>query len=125
MPDDLDRAPKKTKVSPELVSFVIPAYNASLTIDDCIHSICNIVYRPLEIAVYNDASTDDTLKKLKAWIPRCADRDIVLHIVEQKKNTAGGAGYAKNRAAEVCSGTYLAFLDSDDMVLPHRVDVQL
>ncbi|KAH9103161.1 hypothetical protein LEN26_015358 [Aphanomyces euteiches] len=118
-------APKKLKMENELVSFVIPAHNASKTIDDCIDSICKTTYRPLEIAVYDDASTDDTFEKLQTWVPKCAQVDIKLHVVAKKKEKPGGAGYAKNRAAEACSGTYLAFLDSDDMVLPNRIDVQL
>ncbi|EQC35957.1 hypothetical protein SDRG_06699 [Saprolegnia diclina VS20] len=114
----------KTEDAP-LVSFVIPAHNASATIDDCLESICSSTYRPLEIAVYDDASSDDTLAKLHAWVPKCAAADITLHVVEQKKATPGGAGYAKNRAADVCTGAYLAFLDSDDMVVSERVAVQL
>ncbi|RHY96528.1 hypothetical protein DYB35_008560 [Aphanomyces astaci] len=115
-----------TKLPPqELVSFVVPAHNASSTIDDCLESICNITYRPLEVAVYDDASTDDTFDKLQAWVPKCAAAGVTLHAIEKKKDAPGGAGYAKNRAAEVCTGAYFAFLDSDDMALPHRVDVQL
>ncbi|OQS02676.1 UDP-GlcNAc:betaGal beta-1,3-N-acetylglucosaminyltransferase 1-like [Thraustotheca clavata] len=121
----IEPAPKRVKMEMPLISFVIPAHNASSTIDDCIASICESTYRPLEIAVYNDASTDDTLEKLNAWVPKCKAKDITLHVVEQKKKTPGGAGYAKNRAAEACSGMYFAFLDSDDMVVPERVEIQL
>ncbi|RHY31251.1 hypothetical protein DYB32_003652 [Aphanomyces invadans] len=131
MADSGEPAPKKPKVDRkdapprELVSFIVPAHNASSTIDECLDSICKITYRPLEVAVYDDASTDDTFDKLQAWVPKCAAAGVTLHAIGKKKDTPGGAGYAKNRAAEACTGTYFAFLDSDDITLPHRVDVQM
>ncbi|ETV95564.1 hypothetical protein H310_11005 [Aphanomyces invadans] len=131
MADSGEPAPKKPKVDRkdapprELVSFIVPAHNASSTIDECLDSICKITYRPLEVAVYDDASTDDTFDKLQAWVPKCAAAGVTLHAIGKKKDTPGGAGYAKNRAAEACTGTYFAFLDSDDITLPHRVNVQI
>ena len=93
-----------------LVSFIIPAYNASATIKRCLDSIFAL---PIEESVYeviviDDCSTDNTIESLKDY--SIGHSNLVL--LYQKENHRQGA--ARNRGVAVARGKYIAFVDSDD-----------
>ncbi len=93
----------------ELVSVVVPIYNVSLYVADCIESIIAQTYRNLEIILVDDGSTDrsgDICDKYAAL----DDRIRVLH----KKN--GGLVTARKAGAEMASGKYLINVDGDDYI---------
>jgi glycosyltransferase involved in cell wall biosynthesis len=95
-----------------LVSVVIPAYNSAAFIERAIRSVLNQDYRPLEIIVIDDGSTDNTSEVVAALdgAIRC----------ERQPNA--GAAAARNRGIQLSQGEFIAFLDSDDEWLPGRLE---
>ena len=89
-----------------VVSVIIPAYNASKTIDRCLKSVLNQTLKEIEVIVINDCSKDDTLKKLKKY------KNIIL--LDNEKNL-GPAG-SRNRGLDIARGKYIGFVDSDDYI---------
>lgn len=100
-----------------LVSVVMPAYNCAGSIGAAIESVlCQAV--PLELIVVNDCSADDLDT---AMAPYLGDERVVY--VTNEENM--GAAKSRNRAMDLARGKYLAFLDSDDLWLPGKLEKQL
>ncbi len=97
------------------VSVIIPAYNAKGFIADAVRSALDQTYRDLEVIVVDDGSTDGTAAELAAF----GDRIRVL----QQANR--GVAAARNAGAAVARGAWIAFLDADDLWLPHKLERQL
>ena len=91
------------------ISVIVPVYNVERYLKRCIESIINQTYKDLEIILVDDGSTDssgnicDEYKKIDKRIS-------VIH----KKN--GGLSDARNEGLKVVTGTYIAFVDSDDFL---------
>ena len=99
----------------ELISVIIPAYNAEKTIVRAIDSVLQQTYKNIEIIVINDGSTDGTellVKKFKKAVKSVTTSNF-------------GVSHARNVGIDLCSGTYLMFLDADDELLPDAVEVLL
>jgi glycosyltransferase involved in cell wall biosynthesis len=101
--------------SPVGVSVIIPTYNRGLFITEAIDSVLGQTYQNVEIIVVDDASTDDTLDRLQPYGSR-------ISIVTTNH---GGAAHARNAGVKVAKGNYVAFLDSDDRYLPHKLALQV
>jgi glycosyltransferase involved in cell wall biosynthesis len=102
--------PQKPLISSRL-SVVIPFYNLGAYLDECIHSVLASDWRQLEIILVNDGSTDEmSLEALDHW--RDHPEITVIDLVN------GGLANARNMGAQRAAGSYLAFLDADDAVLP-------
>ena len=84
-----------------LVSIIIPAHNAAETLAECIEACRQQTYRPLELIVVDDGSTDDTPRI--AWV----------HPVHYIRQDQRGPAAARNRGAREARGAILAFTDSD------------
>lgn len=97
------------------VSVVIPTYNRARWLRDAIRSALQQSHRPLEILVVDDGSTDDTGKL-------CADMGPLVRHIRQEHS---GAAVARNRGLEEARGEYVAFLDSDDLWQPRKLEVHL
>ncbi len=93
------------------VSVVIPVYNTEKYLDECLNSVENQTLKEIEIICVNDGSTDNSLSVLEKH--RSKDRRI--KIVNQKN---AGVSAARNAGIKKASGEYIAFLDSDDIVVP-------
>jgi len=98
-----------------LVSVVIPAYNASATIEAAIQSVLHQTYPYLELIVVDDGSTDETAERILAF----GDR---LRYIRQ---THRGPGAARNRGIAEARGVFIALLDGDDLWLPEKLQRQL
>lgn len=92
------------------VSVVIPAYNASKDLKRCLDSIPDHKFIK-EVIVYNDGSTDDTLKIMKQWEKDNKDR-FRIEMIDGKENR--GVGYAFNRLIDANTSDYILRMDSDD-----------
>ena len=92
------------------ISVIIPAYNASENIRECLDSIINQTYKDLEIIVVDDCSKDDTFKILKDY----ASRDKRILVVKNAINL--GAGGSRNVGLSIATGDYVTFVDSDDFL---------
>jgi len=92
------------------VSIIIPCYNAERWVGEAIDSCLAQTYRPLEIIVVDDGSTDGSLEIIKEYAD--SHRDIVQY--ETGPNRGGCA--ARNRGIDLSNGDYLMFLDADDYI---------
>jgi teichuronic acid biosynthesis glycosyltransferase TuaG len=86
-------------------SVVIPAYNAEATIAASIDSCLQQSYRPYEIIVVDDCSTDNTAEIIKSY-------DDQVRYTQLIKNA--GPSVARNKGMDIATGDYIAFLDHDD-----------
>lgn len=96
-------------MSPNLVSVIIPIYNAEDYLEKTINSVLNQSYDNLEVICINDGSTDDSsriLEKLKKI-------DNRIRVIEQKNS---GVSIARNRGISSSRGEYVLFLDADDLL---------
>lgn len=93
----------------ELLSIVVPAYNIENYIGRCLDSLINQTYTNLEIIVVDDGSTDDTLSIIKDYEKK-DKRIIVIH----KENE--GVFVARLTGMKKAQGTYIGFVDGDDIV---------
>jgi glycosyltransferase involved in cell wall biosynthesis len=94
------------------VSAIIPVYNGAATIAEAVDSALAQTFRDLEVIVVDDGSTDDT----RAILERYGNR---IRVVVQHNS---GPATARNSAARVANGEYLAFLDADDAWMPTMVE---
>jgi glycosyltransferase involved in cell wall biosynthesis len=98
-----------------LVSVIIPTYNRAEFVGEAVQSVLCQTYKKLEIIVVDDGSTDDTSKVLKEY------RGRIRYIYQER----GERSRARNRGFRRSSGCYVAFLDSDDLWLPEKIEKQL
>ena len=94
-----------------LLSVVIPVHNVAPYLAECLDSVLAQDVDDLEVWCIDDGSTDHSAD----IAARYAERDPRLHLVRQAN---AGLGATRNRGAELATGRYLAFLDSDDLVPP-------
>lgn len=100
-----------------LISVLIPCYNVSLYVEKAINSILSQSYKNLEIWIIDDASTDDTLQKIKAL------KDERIKMIALKENTQKVG--AVNEVLQKVKGDYIAFQDADDWSESNRIEEQL
>ena len=93
-------------ISPK-VSVIIPVYNASAFLRQCMDSVVNQTLQDIEIICVDDGSTDASLDILHEY----ASNDSRITILIQQNK---GAGAARNTGMQIAHGKYLAFFDSDD-----------
>ena len=89
------------------VSIILPVYNVSAYLEECLDSIVNQTLEDIEVICINDGSTDDSLLILE----RYAKSDERIKIYSQ---TNMGAGASRNRGISLAKGEYVYFADSDD-----------
>ena len=106
------------RASPPLVSVVIPAYNASGPIVETLNSVFRQAFSGFEVIVVNDGSPDT--RELESALQPFAER---IRYFQQQPNR--GPSSARNLGILQARGRYVAFLDSDDLWLPHHLASQL
>jgi glycosyltransferase involved in cell wall biosynthesis len=95
-----------------LVSVIIPAFNAARYIGATLASILSQTYRPIEVIVVDDGSTDDTRSRVLAY----GSRVRYYH-----QPNSGGCSTPRNVAIGAARGEWLSFFDADDLMLPGRL----
>jgi glycosyltransferase involved in cell wall biosynthesis len=98
-----------------LVSVIIPAYNRAHSVSRSIDSVLRQSYRPLEVIVVDDGSTDGTAESLAAF----GDQ---ISLIRQQN---GGPSSARNAGVRQSKGSLIAFLDSDDTWEPQKLESQV
>jgi len=101
------------------ISIITPSYNSLRFIGETIRSVQSQSYKNWEMLIVDDASTDHSAVKIKEMIE--ADSRIRLLSLEENM----GAAKARNIAIKEARGRYIAFLDSDDIWLPNKLETQL
>ena len=99
------------------VSVIIPVYNSSKHIKECIESVINQTYKNIEIIVVDDASYDNSFEIIKNI------NDSRIKILELKQNI--GVARARNKGIEIAVGDYICFLDSDDYWVLDKLEKQV
>lgn len=101
----------------EVVSIITPSFNTGKYILDTIKSVQNQTYENWEMLIVDDCSTDNTKQVLDEI------NDDRIKIFYNKENK--GAAYCRNKALRLASGQWIAFLDSDDLWYPNKLESQL
>lgn len=101
-----------------LVSVIMPAYNAERYIADSIRSVCAQTYSAWELIVVDDGSTDQT----REVVLELASRESRIKYLHQPN---GRLGKARNTGILNSRGAFIAFLDSDDLWLPEKLELQV
>ncbi|MBE6024853.1 MAG: glycosyltransferase [Cellulosilyticum sp.] len=91
------------------VSVIVPAYNISGYIEECLESLLQQTYSNFEVIIIDDGSTDDTWDKIQYYV----GIDNRFKAYKQKNQ---GASVARNYALDIISGEYCMFVDSDDFI---------
>lgn len=108
---------------PGLVSVIIPTYNRAHLVTEAMDSVYSQTYRPIELIVVDDGSTDNTPKVLEEWGKgHSGDSQFELRTFRQENK---GASAARNLGAANCKGGFIIWHDSDDLMLPKRVELPL
>lgn len=98
------------------VSVIIPVFNRADLIAETLDSVLAQTYRDFEIVVVNDGSTDNTLRVLSNY------KAHNVRVISQRNQ---GQGIARNTGIHASKGDLIAFLDSDDLWLPKKLECQL
>lgn len=102
-----------------LVSVVMPAYNAAQYVEETIRSVVAQTVTDWELIVVDDSSADDTCD----LVERLAEEDSRIRLVKNAENS--GVAMTRNRAMNMARGQYVAFLDSDDIWYPEKLEKQI
>ena len=99
----------------ELISVIVPVYNAAAYIERCVKSIQNQTYTHFELILVNDGSTDNSLEICKTL----ASQDERIVVLDRPN---GGASAARNTGLAYMRGRFVVFADSDDYVSPSYLE---
>ena len=102
-----------------LVSVIMPAYNAERFIEEAINSVVNQTVEDWELIVIDDCSNDNTFKLAQ----ELAISDKRIYVLKNDENS--GVAKTRNRGIDLAMGDFIAFLDSDDVWYPRKLECQL
>ncbi|UJF15243.1 glycosyltransferase family 2 protein [Jeotgalibaca sp. MA1X17-3] len=102
-----------------LISVITPVYNAAAFIERTVESVLNQTYKNIEHILVDDCSTDKSEEILREWMKK----DSRIKYIRLKENS--GAAVARNTGLEHAKGQYIAFIDSDDIWKPEKLEKQL
>ena len=103
----------------DLISIIMPAYNAEKYIAESIVSVINQTYSFWELLIINDCSQDMTLQAIDKYV----ETDKRIKLIDLETNF--GVAEARNIGINAAKGRYIAFLDSDDFWLPTKLARQI
>ena len=107
------------EIEPNLVSTVIPVYNRAGMVGETVRSVLAQTYRPIEILLVDDGSTDGTLAELNRL---AAAHPEIVRVVRREN---GGPGLARETGRRLARGEFIQYLDSDDLLLRRKFEVQV
>ena len=111
-----DSMPKMLK---PLVSIITPVYNSGEFVGEAIRSVQMQSFSDWEMILVDDGSTDDSVEIVESFV----NVDHRIRYIQLASNS--GAAVARNVAIKAAQGRFIAFLDSDDRWLPHKLERQL
>ena len=98
------------------ISVIIPVYNVEKYLDECLDSVENQTLKDIEIICVDDGSTDNSPEILEVH----KSKDNRIKVITKQN---GGVAEARNTGIDAATGEYIAFLDSDDIILPNAYEV--
>lgn len=102
----------------ELVSIIMPSYNTASFIRESVESVLRQTYTNWELLIVDDCSTDNTDECVAEML-----QDHRIRYIKNEKNS--GAAVSRNRALREAKGRWIAFLDSDDLWEPEKLEKQI
>lgn len=102
-----------------LISIITPNYNCGRFIAQTIESVLAQTYTNWEMLIVDDCSTDDSVQIAQNY----AAKDSRIKVIQNEKNS--GAAISRNKAIELAQGEFVAFLDSDDLWMPDKLEKQI
>ena len=106
-------------MSNNLVSIITPTYNCARYIEETIRSVQAQTYQNWEMIISDDCSTDNTREVIAPYM----EQDSRIKYICNEKNR--GAAITRNNALRIAKGDWIAFLDSDDLWLPEKLEKQI
>lgn len=103
----------------DLVSVIIPMYNSEKYIRETILSVLNQTYKNIEIIVIDDGSSDNSAGIVKTMA------DKFENVIKYYYENNAGVSRARNKGIENANGKYVAFMDSDDLWMPDKLEKQI
>lgn len=103
----------------DIISVLIPSYNHSEFIIECVNSVISQTYEPIEVIIVDDGSTDNTISILSTLDVACNSRFITYKVIQNKHL---GRALTFNTLVKEASGKYLFFLASDDKLKPNAIE---
>ena len=104
----------------ELVSIIMPNFNGGKFLKQSIDSVRNQTYPNWELIIVDDFSTDESMSIINEYLPK--DSRVQSY---RLNNNSGTPGAPRNLAIDKAGGDYIAFLDSDDIWHPQKLEIQL
>lgn len=104
-------------MNPE-VSVILPTYDRAPFLKEALESLAKQTYQDFEAIVVDDGSQDDTESIIKAYLGK-----FNLISISSPKNH--GVSWARNRGIQASHAPWIAFLDSDDLWLPRKLEIQM
>ena len=98
-----------------MISVIIPVYNVKTYLEECLDSIQNQTYADIEVILVNDGSTDNS----KHICERYCKEDSRFQLLNQENQ---GQSVARNTGVAASTGEFIAFVDSDDIILPNYLE---
>jgi glycosyltransferase involved in cell wall biosynthesis len=105
-------------MQPGLVTTIIPVYNRPAMLRDAVESVLAQTYRPIEIVIVDDGSTDDT----PAVADALARQHPEIRVIHQQNR---GVGPAREAGRVAARGEFIQHLDSDDLLYPRKFELQV
>lgn len=103
----------------DLVSVIIPVYNAEKYIEETIDSLIGQTYENWELIFIDDGSTDHSVEIIRKY----TEQSPKMVLYKNKKNR--GPAFARNRGIRMARGQYLAYMDADDTCDPAKLEKQV
>lgn len=105
----------------DLISVIVPVYNAEKYIGETIDCVRAQTYAKWELLLVEDCSSDNTAAAIRQYMERTDDPRIRL--ISQPSNM--GAARARNRGLQEANGRYVSYLDADDLWMPEKLEKEL
>lgn len=103
----------------DLVSIIMPSYNCGQFVEETIRSVQAQTYQNWEIIFMDDCSADDTIRR----VSELREKEPRIRLFQNKFNS--GAAISRNNALREAKGRWIAFLDSDDIWEPEKLEKQI
>jgi glycosyltransferase involved in cell wall biosynthesis len=106
-----------------LLSVIVPTFNRAPLLRETLASLVSQRYRPLEVIVIDDCSSDDTVEQVQRFMDEFSETGFSFRFVRLDQNS--GPAHARNVGFNLAGGEYIFFNDSDDLVDRHKLKLQI
>lgn len=108
-------------MSSPLVSVIIPLYNRVTLVEETVFSVLQQTYTNFELIIVDDDSNDGSLALVKSL----AEKDVRIIVYSRPKELPRGANSCRNYGLKKSKGDYVKWLDSDDLLMPNALSLQV